>query len=172
MPASFLASIGPVQTPTTIRSLAKSAEACRNPEESKIQSQLSGGGTKIYICLWQHLEKAAVAVMEAVEGAAEDHRTIRRRSRLLLLVSSRRRSSRCVAGIDHFTPLSLSLFSLCGRRRLCGYGFLFCSEMQRAQIYWHPIDDRGTDISIMMTTHRAESIHARSPLTPADSLTD
>ena len=94
----------------------------------------------LFFNFWQHLEKAAVAVVEAVEGAAEDHRTVRRSSRLLLLVSSRRRSGRCVvAGIDHFfAVVSLSVFffdervSLCnlmGRRRACGYGFLFYSEM-------------------------------------------
>lgn len=59
--ASFLASIGPVQTPTTIRSLPKSAEACRPPiprypEESKIQSQLTGG-TKIYVPIFRPKEE-------------------------------------------------------------------------------------------------------------------
>ena len=93
----------------------------------------------LFFNLWQHLEKAAVAVVEAVEGAAEDHRTVRRSSCLLLLVSSRRRSGRCVvAGIDHFFAVvslcnffyeRVSLCNLMGRRRACGYGFLFYSEM-------------------------------------------
>jgi hypothetical protein len=64
----------------------------------------------LFSALRKNLEKAAVAVVEAVKSAAEDHRTVCRSSRLLLLVSAWRPSGRYVAGIDHFSPFFVSFF--------------------------------------------------------------
>lgn len=85
----------------------------------------------LFSALRKNLEKAAVAVVEAVKSAAEDHRTVCRSSRLLLLVSAWRPSGRYVAGIDHFSPFFLSFFSLSpiapSIEKTYRYGFLFYS---------------------------------------------